>query len=167
MVERAATVPRDGAAPTEADIRLAIGEVRDPELPIAVTDLGLIREVTVRGSSVRVALVPTFSACPAIEVIRRDIRARVQALPGVEEVAVDLVFDDPWTMARMSPRGRSALAAFGLSLPQSGGEEPAACPYCGSTNTTLENPFGPTLCRAIYYCRDCRNPLERFRPPGE
>lgn len=153
--------------PSLVEIRQALEEVRDPELPIAVTDLGLIRGITVDGSAVRVDLVPTFSACPAIEVIRRDIRTRLLALPGVEEVAVTLVFDDPWTMARMSPRGRAALSAYGLSLPRGGADEPVACPYCGSTNTTLENPFGPTLCRAIYYCRDCRNPIERFRPPGE
>lgn len=162
-----ATAQRDGGAVSEAEVWQALAEVRDPELPIGVTDLGLIREVTVRGASVCVALVPTFSACPAIEVIRRDIRARVLALPGVEEATVDLVFDEPWTMARMSSQGRAALAGFGLSLPRAGGGEPVACPYCGSTNTTLENPFGPTLCRAIYYCRDCRNPIERFRPPGE
>jgi len=159
--------PAVSSAPSPAEIWQALEEVRDPELPITVTDLGLIREVSVSGSSVRVDLVPTFSACPAIEVIRGDIRTRLLALPGVEEVAVTLAFDDPWTIARMSPRGRSALSAFGLSLPRASGAEPVACPYCGSTNTTLENPFGPTLCRAIYYCRDCRNPIERFRPPGE
>jgi ring-1,2-phenylacetyl-CoA epoxidase subunit PaaD len=164
MVETSAAL---SSPPSLAEIRQALEEVRDPELPIAVTDLGLIRDITVDGSNVRVDLVPTFSACPAIDVIRRDIRTRLLALPGVEEVAVTLVFDDPWTIGRMSPRGRAALSAFGLSLPRAAGGEPVACPYCGSTNTTLENPFGPTLCRAIYYCRDCRNPIERFRPPGE
>lgn len=153
------------ATVSEAEIWRALDEVHDPELPIAVTDLGLIRTVLVAGSRVRVDLIPTFSACPAIEVIRGDIRARLLALPGVQEATVHLVFDEPWTMARMSARGRAALAAFGLSLPRGGGGEPVACPYCGSTNTAMENLFGPTLCRAIYYCRDCRNPIERFRPP--
>lgn len=150
----------------EAEVWQALAEVQDPELPIAVTDLGLIREVAVSGSSVHIRLVPTFSACPAIEVIRRDIRARLLALPGVEEATVELAFDQPWTMARMSERGRAALADYGLSLPRADEVAPVACPYCGSTNTALENPFGPTLCRAIYYCRDCRNPIERFRPPA-
>jgi ring-1,2-phenylacetyl-CoA epoxidase subunit PaaD len=141
--------------------------VEDPELPITVTDLGLIRSVTVEGGRVRIRLVPTFSACPAIEVMRRDIRQKVLALGGVEEVSVDLTFEEPWTMARMSDRGRARLAAYGLSLPHRQMMEPATCPFCGSTNTTLENSFGPTLCRAIYYCRDCRNPIERFKPPAE
>ncbi len=168
MVEEGtAPVLRSGEPVSEADVWLALEDVRDPELPIAVTDLGLIRSVTVSGSRVQVEMVPTFSACPAIEVIRHDIRARVLAIPGVGEASVELVFHDPWTIARMSPQGRAALAAFGLSLPRARGAEPVACPYCGSTNTVLENPFGPTLCRAIYYCRDCRNPIERFRSPAE
>ena len=152
---------------TETDIWRVLGTVEDPELPITVTDLGLIRDVTVEGGRVRVRMVPTFSACPAIEVMRQDIRRRILALPGVEEVTVDLTFEEPWTMARMSERGRARLAAYGLSLPQRRMAELVVCPYCGSANTTLENPFGPTLCRAIYYCRDCQNPIERFRPPAE
>ena len=152
---------------TETEIWQALETVEDPELPITVTDLGLIRDVTIEDGRVRVRMVPTFSACPAIEVMRQDIRRRILALPGVEEVAVDLTFEEPWTMARMNERGRARLAAYGLSLPQRRMAEPVVCPYCGSTNTTLENPFGPTLCRAIYYCRDCQNPIERFRPPAE
>ncbi len=146
--------------------------IEDPELPVAITDLGLIREVAVDGRRVRVTMVPTFSACPAIGVMREDIRRLVAAVPGVEEVQVDLSFAEPWTMARMTERGRQRLLRHGVSVPdRSGGEEVAGpgveCPFCGSTNTRLENPFGPTLCRAIYYCLDCKNPIERFRPPGE
>ena len=144
--------------------------IEDPELPVAVTDLGLIREVTVDGSRVRVTMVPTFSACPAIGVMREDIRRRLGALPGVEAVEVELSFAEPWTMARMTDRGRERLFRHGVSVPPRGGRtDPAGveCPFCGSTNTRLENPFGPTLCRAIYYCLDCKNPIERFRPPGE
>lgn len=162
-----AATQHDGATVSPAEVWQALAEVQDPELPIGVIDLGLIREVTVQGGCVVVAIVPTFSACPAIEVIRHDIRTRILAVPGVEAATVELAFDEPWTMARMSSQGRAALTAFGLSLPRAGAAEPVACAYCGSTNTTLENPFGPTLCRAIYYCLDCRNPIERFRPPGE
>jgi ring-1,2-phenylacetyl-CoA epoxidase subunit PaaD len=164
--------------------------IEDPELPVAITDLGLIREVAVDGPRVRVAMLPTFSACPAIGVMRDDIRQRLSAIPGVEEVEVELSFAEPWTMARMTERGREQLFSHGVSVSgrrrgggissvgaggknetgQGGGKGMAAgveCPFCGSTNTRLENPFGPTLCRAIYYCLDCKNPIERFRPPGE
>lgn len=141
--------------------------VEDPELPITVTDLGMVRSVAVEGSRVWVTLVPTYSACPAIEVMRHDIQARVGALPGVTEVRVELSYAEPWTMARMTERGRARLLEHGLSVPSHWSSDPVTCPFCGSTNTALENPFGPTLCRAIYYCRDCHNPIERFKPPAE
>jgi len=155
------------APATERAVWDVLATIQDPELPVAITDLGLIRQVRVDAGLVRVTMVPTFSACPAIGVIREDIRSRVLALPGVQDVEIELSFAEPWTMARMSERGRAALRHHGLSVPsrQDGGV--VSCPFCGSTNTVLENPFGPTLCRAVYYCRDCRNPIERFRPPAE
>ncbi|HXF82631.1 MAG TPA: 1,2-phenylacetyl-CoA epoxidase subunit PaaD, partial [bacterium] len=146
------------AAPTAQAVWEVLRTIEDPELPIAITDLGLIEDVTVEDGHVRVTLVPTFSACPAVGVIQDDIRARLQALPGVDEVSVDLVFAVPWTMARMTERGREQLRGHGLSVPERSGGGEVVCPFCGSTNTRLENPFGPTLCRAIYYCQDCRNP---------
>jgi len=155
------------APATQEDVWRVLEAVEDPELPVTVTDLGMVQDVSVEGGRVRVRLVPTYSACPAIDVMRGEIRRRVLALPGVAEVSVDLTFDEPWTMARLSERGRAKLAAYGLSLPQRRLAEPAPCPYCGSTDTVLENPFGPTLCRALYYCRKCRNPFERFRPPAQ
>jgi ring-1,2-phenylacetyl-CoA epoxidase subunit PaaD len=136
-------------------------------LPVAITDLGLVRSVTVEGSVVRVLLTPTFVGCPALDVIQARVRARLLDLPGVEEAVVRLNYDEPWTLDQLTPAARARLAAHGLSVPKANLAEPAVCPFCGSTNTVLENPFGATLCRAIYYCRDCRNPIERFRPPGD
>ena len=162
--------------------------IEDPELPVSITDLGLIRAVEVDGRRVHVTMLPTFSACPAIGVMREDIRRRLGAIPDVDVVEVDLSFAEPWTMARMTERGRERLFSHGVSVPgrrgaggtdliEAGGKDGlraayavsagVECPFCGSTNTRLENPFGPTLCRAIYYCLDCKNPIERFRPPGE
>jgi len=151
----------------EAQIWEALSTVTDPELPVTVTDLGLIDAVTVDGGRVHVTMIPTFSACPAIDVMRQDIRKTLLNLPGVQEVEVELSFAEPWTMARMTERGRQRLLRHGLSVPLRHGGAPVACPFCGSTNTVLESPFGPTLCRSIYYCQDCRNPIERFRSPGE
>jgi len=145
----------------------ALATVKDPELPLTVMDLGLIDEVQVAGGRVHVRMTPTYSACPAIDVMRQDIRTKLLNLPGVEEVQVELSFAEPWTMARMTERGRARLLEHGLSVPTRQSAEAVTCPFCGSTNTALENPFGPTLCRAIYYCRDCHNPIERFKPPLE
>lgn len=149
----------------ERKIWEALDRVEDPELPISVTDLGLIQDVTVEGRSVRVRMIPTYSACPAIEVMRGDIQQRLLEIPDVDEVKVDLSFEEPWTMDRMTDRGRQRLIQHGLSLPSTLRPEAVECPFCGSSNTVLENPFGPTLCRAIHYCNNCRNPLERFKSP--
>jgi len=148
-------------------IWMALGTVQDPELPVTVTDLGLIHAVTVDGGRVHVTMVPTFSACPAIDVMRQDIRKTLLNVPGVQTVEVELSFAEPWTMARMTERGRQRLLDHGLSVPSRHAQTPVTCPFCGSTNTVLESPFGTTLCRSIYYCQDCRNPIERFKPPPE
>ena len=145
----------------------ALETVQDPELPVTVIDLGLIDDVTVDGGRVHVTMIPTFSACPAIDVMRQDIRKTLLNLPGVHSVEVELSFAEPWTMARMNEQGRQRLTLHGLSVPLRHAGAPVTCPFCGSTNTVLESPFGTTLCRSIYYCRDCRNPIERFKPPSE
>ncbi|HEY3248686.1 MAG TPA: 1,2-phenylacetyl-CoA epoxidase subunit PaaD [bacterium] len=154
----------------EQEIWAALESVFDPELPIAVTDLGLIDDVRVDDGHVWVKMVPTYSACPAIDVIRGDIRRRLLQVAGVTDAHVDLSFQRPWTLDRMTEHGRQRLREHGLSVAAGGGEiakAGIACPYCGSTNAVLENPFGPTLCRAIYYCKDCRNPIERFKSPQD
>ncbi|MDR7556401.1 MAG: 1,2-phenylacetyl-CoA epoxidase subunit PaaD [Armatimonadota bacterium] len=154
-------------AVTRDEVWRALGTIEDPELPVAITDLGLVETVEVCDDRVRVLLVPTFMGCPALEVIRARVRARVLELPGVRGADVEFRYDVPWTLDRLTPAARARLSAHGLSVPHRTLAEPAACPYCGSTNTVLENAFGPTLCRAVYYCRDCRNPIERFKPPGD
>ncbi|MGQ0570556.1 MAG: 1,2-phenylacetyl-CoA epoxidase subunit PaaD [Armatimonadota bacterium] len=145
----------------------ALGEIEDPELPIAITDMGLVHSIIADGGAVRVELLPTFTGCPALEMIRERVRRRLLEIPGVDLADVVFVFEPAWTIDRMSETGRAGLAAHGMSVPRARLAEPVVCPVCGSANTTLENPFGPTLCRAIYYCRDCRNPLERFKPPAD
>jgi ring-1,2-phenylacetyl-CoA epoxidase subunit PaaD len=154
------------AAELESRIWEALGSVEDPELPISVTDLGMIDRVDVSEGRVRITMVPTYSACPAIDVMRQDIQTRVKTLPGVADVSVELSFARPWTMDRMTGRGKERLKQHGMSVPMSRAG-PVVCPFCGSTNTTIENPFGPTLCRAIYYCADCKNPIERFKAPRD
>src|SRR5574341_1010396 len=105
--------------------------VEDPELPISVTDLGMIRDVSVDGGRVLVTLVPTYSACPAVEVMRQDIRHRLRDLPGVADVQVELSFAEPWTMARMTERGRQRLIRHGLSVASPQVSAPVVCPFCG------------------------------------
>jgi len=121
-----------------------------------------------------VELLPTFVGCPAIDVMQQQIEERLRAMEVADEVAVDVSFAEPWTSERISPEGRAKLRGSGFAPPvligpTFSGEElqlamlAAECPYCGSRNTTLENPFGPTLCRAIYHCANCRQPFEQFK----
>ena len=158
----------------------ALDEVADPEIPaVSVVELGVIGRVTFEprtegGERLRVELLPTFVGCPAIGVMQEQIGERLRALELVDEVRVDVSFSQPWTSDRITSEGRAKLRGSGFAPPvvigpTFNGEElqmmlPAAdCPYCGSQNTTLENAFGPTLCRAIYHCADCRQPFEQFK----
>ena len=151
----------------------ALAGIADPEIPaISLVDLGVIGSVAVDDDRVLVQLLPTFVGCPAIEVMRERIGEEVAALRVAPSVEVQLSFDPPWTSDRISPTGRERLRRSGFAPPaplmNADLDELALlpiaeCPYCGSRNTTLDNPFGPTLCRAIYHCADCRQPFEQFK----
>lgn len=141
--------------------------VEDPELPITITDLGLVRDVRVDAGRVSVRLVPTWTGCPALAVIRTRVRDALLAIRGVREASVEYTYDEPWSLERMTAQGRERLREYGLSVPLCRFAEPPVCPYCGSRDVAVESLFGPTLCRATYLCRTCRNPFERFKPPAE
>jgi ring-1,2-phenylacetyl-CoA epoxidase subunit PaaD len=141
--------------------------VEDPELPISIVDLGLVREVHAEPGRVTIHLMPTWSGCPALGVIRGRIREALLALPGVAQAIVEYTYDEPWTLERMTAEGRERLRTYGLAVPACRFAEPAVCPYCGSHDVMLDSLFGPTMCRATYRCRSCRNPFERFKPPVE
>lgn len=155
-----------GTALTEA-VWGILQTVEDPELPIAITDLGLVHDVQVADGRIAVRLVPTWTGCPALDVIRTRVREALEALPGVREATVEYTYDEPWTMSRVTPRGRQRLEAHGLAVPRCRFTEPPLCPYCGARDVVLDSLFGPTLCRATYVCRACRNPFERFKPPAD
>jgi ring-1,2-phenylacetyl-CoA epoxidase subunit PaaD len=145
----------------------ALQGVKDPEIPvISVIEMGMIASVTAEGAHVQVAVTPTFVGCPAVAMIQAGIEEAVRVIPGVEAATVNFVFDPPWTSDRITPEGQAKLKTFGIAPPGSGlvGLELAPnCPYCGSTETHLENLFGPTACRSIYYCDGCRQPFEGMK----
>jgi ring-1,2-phenylacetyl-CoA epoxidase subunit PaaD len=159
-------------------------EVYDPEIPtISVVDLGIVHRVEAMPERVRVEILPTFIGCPAIEVMRETIRERLVAAAVAPEVSVGVTFAAQWSSDRITPAGHERLREAGfappgdapafvadvagkvLNLNPLGAVRPAlvACPYCGSKSTTLENRFGPTLCRSIYHCNNCRQPFEAFK----
>jgi ring-1,2-phenylacetyl-CoA epoxidase subunit PaaD len=157
---------------TEDDVWRALAEIPDPEIPvISLVDLGVIRDVAVEDGRVRVEFTPTFMGCPALEVMRDLMAERIEALGG--EPAIDVILDDSWSTDRITPAGREKLRAAGFAPPaprtasgpqlvqlQRGGFR---CPYCGSTETRLDNLFGPTPCRSLRYCAGCRQPYEQFK----
>jgi len=175
-----APAPAPARGTREEAVWAALAEIADPEIPaISVVDLGVIGEVVFApapggGERLSVELLPTFIGCPAIDIMRQQIGERLRALDLADEVAVEVSFAKPWTSDRISPAGREQLRTSGFAPPVHIGSSFASdqlltvlpvaeCPYCGSRNTTLENPFGPTLCRAIYHCADCRQPFEQFK----
>ena len=172
-------------APVAIDPRAvlaALDEVADPEIPtVSVVELGMVERIDVRPEGLVVELLPTFVGCPAIEIIRDAVTARLAAFG--RPVRVEMTFSTPWTTDRISPAGREKLRRSGFAPPphveavgKPGGRAlpmvdpaiqmaaPVACPYCGSERTTLENVFGPTQCRSIRHCASCNQPFEAFKP---
>ncbi len=155
-----AGLPPTGAAPTVEAVRGALSEVLDPELPVlSVVDLGIVHQVDIGTDGIRVVILPTFVGCPALDVIRGSIADRLGAF-GLP-VQVDATCEVPWTSDRISAAGRRALAAIGIAPPS----EPDAvrCPFCASGSVVMDTAFGPTQCRALYYCRACRQPFEALK----
>lgn len=155
----------------EASIWKALEEVMDPEIPtISMVDLGIISGVVAESDSASITMIPTFSGCPALKVMEEMVREKVQSL-GFKSVEVSTNFDVPWTTDRITEKGREALLKHGLAPPpkHNGYVEldvlsDVACPYCGSRNTEMKTPFGPTLCRSMHYCNNCLNAFEQFKP---
>jgi len=157
---------------TEAQVWEALAEIPDPEIPvISLVELGVIRGVDVDDGHVRIDFTPTFLGCPALEVMETAMAERIRELGAEPEVRV--LADDSWSTDRITPEGREKLREAGFAPPAP--REARAptlvqlqsnafrCPYCGSTDTTLENIFGPTPCRSLRYCKACRQPFEQFK----
>ena len=153
--------------PTTDDVMDVLATVMDPELPVvSIVDLGIVARAEVLPDAIEVDLLPTFSGCPALDVIGRDVEAALRAWPDLP-ARVRFVNDPPWTTDRMSERARDALAGFGVAPPPviQIGTKPTPCPYCGG-ETSEESAFGPTPCRSIRYCPTCKNPSEAFKVKG-
>ncbi|MCA9991787.1 MAG: phenylacetate-CoA oxygenase subunit PaaJ [Ardenticatenaceae bacterium] len=155
---------------TTEQVWQALEAVKDPEIPVvSVVEMGIVRQVNVDHDHVRVQMTPTFSGCPALQVMRDEIEAEVRRV-GAAEVTVETILSPPWSTDWITEEARQKLRAFGLAPPpRHGGNlavtffEVVACPYCDSNNTSVKNTFGSTLCRAIYYCNDCQQPFEQFK----
>ncbi len=159
------------AAITEQDVWKALGEVFDPEIPaLSLIDMKIIRTVHLESNSAVVKITPTFVGCPALDQIKSDIRKRLEQL-GLKDVRIETEFSLPWSTDLLGSEAREKLRAFGIAPPPVKAETLAAtlelavaCPFCGSEKTRLESRFGSTLCKQLFYCDDCRESFERFKP---
>jgi ring-1,2-phenylacetyl-CoA epoxidase subunit PaaD len=150
----------------------ALAQIPDPEIPvISLVDLGVVKTVAVDGDRVRIAFTPTFMGCPALDAMRRQMEDAVTAMGG--EPHVDVLLDDSWSTDKITPVGREKLREAGFAPPTARAAAAPTllqlkkavhrCPYCNSTETRLENIFGPTPCRSLRYCDSCRQPFEQFK----
>lgn len=154
-------------------------DVPDPEIPvISIVDLGIVRGVAVDGCTVTVTLTPTYSGCPAMQVIEAAVRAALRER-GVDDVRIATRLAPAWTTDWMSDEGKARLAGYGIAPPthkvqlhgslaaavsrRAAAEPPVACPHCGSTHTELTSRFGSTPCKALYRCRACAEPFDYFK----
>ena len=153
---------------TEAEVVAALRDVYDPEIPtLSLVDLGIYRGAEITPIGVTIEITPTFVGCPAIDYMKDQIVEHCADLWPGTPVQVKVTLKRPWTSDQISEEGRRRLKSSGFAPPPKGNlirlEPLVECPYCASRNTVLENAFGPTLCRAIYYCKSCRQPFEQFK----
>lgn len=141
-----------------------LDEVPDPEVPtVSVVDLGIVRAVESAGDGWVVSVTPTYSGCPATQVIQQDILDALRR-HGLERVQIQTRLAPAWTTDWLSPKGREALRQTGIAPPLVQLETGVCCPHCGSSATERLSQFGSTPCKALYRCRGCLEPFDYFKP---
>jgi ring-1,2-phenylacetyl-CoA epoxidase subunit PaaD len=154
-----------------ARAREAVEQVCDPEIPVlTIADLGVLRSVDVGADgTVAVTITPTYSGCPAMDVIGFEVKAALLKA-GIDKARVRQVLSPAWTTDWMSEAGKAKLRAYGIAPPAPRtsrralfGEESIACPHCGSQQTEKVSEFGSTACKALWRCTTCREPFDYFK----
>lgn len=153
----------------KADIESILALVKDPEIPVlSVADLGIIRRIEEEEGRLTVVITPTYSGCPATEVIEADI-ANMLKLHGITDFTIKTEIAPAWTTDWITPAGRQKLEEYGIAPPANRGKAALLghgdirCPQCKSQNTALVSEFGSTACKAQYKCRDCLEPFDYFK----
>jgi ring-1,2-phenylacetyl-CoA epoxidase subunit PaaD len=155
----------------ESRIWAWLAEVEDPEIPVvSVVDLGIVRDFRIKSRGVEVDVSPTYSGCPATEVIEDSIVSALEK-HGMAPVRINRILSPPWTTEWISEEGRQKLRDYGIAPPEHGSSKSdllrsgrtIACPQCNSLRTTCVSEFGSTACKAAYKCDECLEPFEYFK----
>ncbi len=156
---------------SKEDVYGWLSTVTDPEVPVlTILDLGIVRDVEVNGDAVKILITPTYSGCPAMDVISIGIRMALISR-GIGRVDVELQLSPAWTTDWMTEEGKQKLKAYGIAPPNRKAFQPlglfeedkVSCPRCGSEETEMVSQFGPTSCKALYKCLTCKEPFEHFK----
>ena len=160
---------------TSEDIYTLLNDVCDPEVPVlTVLDMGIIRDVSVQneesGTTANITITPTYSGCPAMDVISMNIRMALLS-KGVDKVNINTQLSPAWTTDWMSEDGKRKLKEYGIAPPKGSaagdgqlfGKQEVPCPRCDSEDTELVSQFGATSCKSLYKCLSCKEPFEHFK----
>ncbi len=156
--------------PVKEDILAILETITDPEIPVlSVMDMGIVRDVNVQDDEVRISITPTYTGCPAMDMISMQIRMGLLQ-HGISKVAIQQVLSPAWTTDWMTPQGKEKLQAYGIAPPVGNSNQTEVleelqptCPQCGSGNTKLLSAFGSTACKALFQCNDCKEPFDYFK----
>ena len=153
-------------AVSDAAIFEAVGEVVDPEVPVlTIADLGVLRGVRHEGEEVVVTITPTYSGCPAMDLIRHEVELTLRSLNV--DGRVETVLSPAWTTDWMTEAGKTKLTEYGIAPPSSTGpvllQLSIRCPLCGSPNTSELSRFGSTSCKSLWRCNSCKEPFDHFK----
>ncbi|HSH65611.1 MAG TPA: 1,2-phenylacetyl-CoA epoxidase subunit PaaD [Bacteroidia bacterium] len=153
-------------------IKTLLSEIPDPEIPvISIIDLGILRDVQWKDDLCNIIITPTYSGCPAMKVIEDNIRQKLKDA-GIKKINIELAYTPAWTTDWISDEAKEKLLKYGIAPPLHssidkgvllGKERLLHCPLCNSKNTELISQFGSTACKALYRCKDCKEPFDYFK----
>jgi ring-1,2-phenylacetyl-CoA epoxidase subunit PaaD len=159
----------NASAISTKNIRKILDQVADPEIPVlTIADLGIIRDVKLNGEEVEVVITPTYTGCPAMDMIAMQIKMALLE-NGYSKIKVTSVLSPAWTTDWMTEEGKRKLKAYGIAPPQSttwsgeASDRKIECPQCHSSNTKCISEFGSTACKSLYQCNDCKEPFDYFK----
>jgi ring-1,2-phenylacetyl-CoA epoxidase subunit PaaD len=156
----------NGKVIDEAAVWQLLDTVCDPEIPVlSITDLGIVKQVSVTSSKITVTITPTYTGCPAMDMIATNIRLAFAAR-GFTQLELKTVLSPAWTTDWITEEGKARLKQYGIAPPNKKMEIPEdgiECPLCGLADTKLLSAFGSTACKALYQCQQCKEPFDYFK----